>query len=66
MILDPIIQVECDECGEIIELHLTKTGRGWDDRNVKEALKEQRWILSTMGNETFCSIGCQILYEEEE
>ena len=64
MILDPIIPVECDECGEVIELYLTKIGKNWSDRDIKKRLEERGWIIN-MKDETFCCRGCQVIYEEE-
>ena len=45
---DPILVVNCDDCGDSEDLSLTCTAQGWDDRSVSSQLKRLGW---TWGNE---------------
>ena len=62
MIGDPIIQAECEQCSDIFEMSLTRTGRGWDDRNVEEDLEREGWIIE--GDFTFCTEECKEDYDD--
>lgn len=66
MILDPVQPVECDNCGEIEELSLTRTGRGWDDRDVVPELERMGWIVIENSDQAFCSESCQLEYDEKK
>lgn len=61
---EPIITVVCDECGDELEIGLTTTGRGYDERNVDGDLKNAGWISD--GWHDFCSIECKNAYENVE
>lgn len=54
MIRDPIVIVECDKCGDEEEHHLTRTGRGWDDRGMEDGLRKAGWTVEDGGNITYC------------
>jgi hypothetical protein len=41
---DAFIRVTCDVCSVEMELELTATGRGWDERNVDGDLKAAGWF----------------------
>jgi len=58
MINDPIVEVECNHCEDVLQISLTRTGRGWDDRNVEKEVKSAGWIWIDEDTQ-FCSKGCQ-------
>lgn len=51
---DPILTVDCDDCGDAEELRLTCTARGWDDRDVPSQLKRLGWTEGDDGNTHYC------------
>lgn len=60
---EPKMIVYCDNCGEEIELGLTTTGRGYDERSIDSDLKREGWILD--GESTFCCEVCKDMYNEK-
>jgi hypothetical protein len=54
MIGDPVVLVECDECGMGETVGLTRTGRGWDDRGMEDSLRRQGWRVEQDGLVTIC------------
>jgi len=60
----PQIGVVCDTegCFEEEYAYLTETARGWDARNVDEALREDGWEISDAGQ--FCPI-CKEMRKED-
>ena len=54
MILDPRVEVECDECGHFESFGLTPLARGaWDDRDLEKQIERLGW-KSIGGDEYLC------------
>jgi len=56
----PCLPVECDNCGETIEITLTTTVRGYDERNVDYDLMGAGWSIINIGtiDYDYCSDDC--------
>ncbi len=54
----PNVLIECDngDCTNDIEISLTTTARGYDERDVDNELKESDWIVD--GEYEYCSEDC--------
>lgn len=42
---DVTITVECDNCGNMIDIGLIRTTSGWDDRNVDTDVVAKGWVV---------------------
>ncbi len=40
---DAYITVECDKCSDCIEINLTSTAHGWDERDIDGELEDLGW-----------------------
>ena len=61
---EPSIVVECEQCSATIEIGLTTTARGYDERNVNADIKRQEWITEE-DEFDFCSEECRQIYHEK-
>jgi hypothetical protein len=54
---EPLITVTCDRCMlESLEVGLTATGMGYDERNIDRELESNGWVAT--GSQDICP-GCQ-------
>ena len=55
---DPYIIVECDYCLGSIEIQLTTTVRGYDERGIDSFLTSQGWVIGN-DDEDYCGEDCK-------
>lgn len=54
---NPYLPVECDQCSCVIEISLTATAHGYDERYVDDELEDEGWIVDD--GLIFCSDDCR-------